>query len=122
MARENNNEIKNDVEDGTEYEYDDDIRERDISDKKGFLDGLKKKAETIKNKGVDLGKTTAKGAEGLGNKIDNVIDESMNTAKGLGTSKNETLDLIERLAKMKEDGILTEREFTEKKKELLEKI
>ena len=92
------------------------------SKKKGFLGNLKKKAETLKDKGMDLGKTTAKGAEGLGNKIDSAIDESVNAAKGLGTSKNETLDLIERLAKMKERGILTDKEFTEKKKDLLDKI
>lgn len=34
----------------------------------------------------------------------------------------ETLSLIEKLASMKESGVLTEEEFTEKKKELLEEI
>ncbi len=86
------------------------------------MDNLKKKAEIIKDKSVDLGKTTAKCAGDIGNKLDNVIDESVNVAKGLGTSKHDTLDLIERLAKMKESGILTEKEFTEKKKDLLDKI
>ena len=123
-SEDNDSRIKDDIEiyeDSTISDYDE-IRIGYKSDKKGFLDSLKKKAETIKDKSVDLGKTTARGAEDLGSKLDSAFDESVNAAKGLGTSKNETLDLIERLAMMKEKGILTEKEFAEKKKDLLEKI
>ena len=100
----------------------DEIREEYKSEKKGFLDNLKMKAEIIKDRSVDLGKTTAKGAEGLGIKIDSAIDDGVNAAKAARTSKDEILDLLERLAKMKERGILTEKEFAQKKKDLLEKI
>ena len=106
-----------------DYEGNDD--ETEISNqnkKKTFLDNLKRKTGEIKNHSWKIGKTTAKSAEELGNKIDNVIDESVNAAKNIGTSKNEILDLIERLAKMKDQGIITEQEFTKKKKDLLEKI
>ena len=92
------------------------------SKKKTFFDNLKRNTDEIKDQSWKIGKTTAKSAEELGNKIDSVIDESVNAAKSMGISKNETLDMIERLAKMKDQGILTEKEFAEKKKELLEKI
>lgn len=39
-----------------------------------------------------------------------------------GSNVEEILSLIERLSKMKEDGILTEEEFSDKKKKLLEEI
>ena len=110
-----------DPEDSVMSNYDE-IRMEYGSEKKGFLDNLKEKAEILKDKSVDLGKTTAKGAGDIGSKLDSAIDDSVNVAKGLGTSKHDTLDLIERLAKMKESGILTEKEFAEKKKDLLEKI
>ncbi|QMU54587.1 MAG: hypothetical protein GKS07_06670 [Nitrosopumilus sp.] len=124
MANEDNYETEDISENSDESiitNYDE-MREEYKSEKKGFLGNLKKKADTIKDKSVDLGKTTAKGAEGLGNKIDSMIDDGVSAAKAARTSKDEILDLLERLAKMKEKGILTEKEFTQKKKDLLEKI
>ena len=125
MANDDNDEIGQNEEkpenDSIISDYDE-IREEYMSEKKGFLNNLKKKAETIKDKSVDLGKSTAKGAEGLGSKIDSAIDDGVSAAKTARTSKNEILDLLERLAKMKERGILTEKEFSQKKKDLLEKI
>jgi len=37
-------------------------------------------------------------------------------------SKEDVLQLLEKLGELKKSGILTEKEFTEKKKELLSKI
>ena len=115
--------ISGDSEDCDDNDDYDDEMDRDARDKKKtFLDSLKKSADEIKDRSLKIGKTTAKNAEELGSKIDNAIDDGLSAAKGIGTSKNEILDLLERLARMKEQGILTEKEFAQKKKDLLEKI
>lgn len=94
--------------------------------KKGFLEFLAKKADEIKHQSIELGKIAAKEAEELGDKIDDAVDEGWDAAKKFkpkpSESKNEIIDLIERLAKLKDDGIITEKEFNAKKKDLLGKI
>ena len=94
--------------------------------KKGFLDNLAKKADELKDKSIELGKMAAREAGELGEKIDDAVDDGLDAAKKLkpqsSESKNETIDLIERLAKLKEQGIITEKEFNAKKKDLLDKI
>lgn len=94
--------------------------------KKGFLEYLAKKADEIKHQSIEIGKIAAKETEVLGDKIDDAVDDGWDAAKRLKPrsveSKNETIDLIERLAKLKEQGIITEKEFNAKKKDLLEKI
>ena len=94
--------------------------------KKGFFDNLVEKADELKDKSIELGKMAAKEAEELGDKIDDAVDDSWDEVKKLKPksteSKNETIDLIERLAKLKEQGIISEKEFNAKKKDLLDKI
>ena len=94
--------------------------------KKGFLDNLAKKADELKGKSIEIGKMAAKEAEELGEKIDDVVDDGFDAAKKLKSksseSKNDIIDLLERLAKLKEHGIINEKEFNAKKKDLLEKI
>ena len=94
--------------------------------KKGFLENIAKKADELKDKSIELGKMAAKEAEELGEKIDDAVDESWDEVKKLNPksyeSKNDTIDLIERLAKLKEQGIISEKEFNAKKKDLLDKI
>jgi len=94
--------------------------------KKGFLDSLAKKADELKDKSIELGKMAAKEAGELGERIDDVVDDGLDAAKKMrpqsSESKNETIDLIERLAKLKEQGIINEKEFNAKKKDLLDKI
>ena len=77
--------------------------------------------EKIKSAGAELMKSAQSGVA----KAAQSISESIPTASSTHTSKkqvDDTLSLIERLAKMKDDGILTEEEFAEKKKKLLEEI
>jgi len=99
---------------------------RGVLPKKGFFDNLAKKADEIKRQGMELGKIAAKEAGELGEKIDDAVDDGLDAAKKLkpqsSESKNEIVDLLERLASLKEQGILTEKEFTAKKKDLLNKI
>lgn len=94
--------------------------------KKGFLENIAKKADELKDKSIELGKMAAKEAEELGGKIDDVVDDSWDEVKKLKPksyeSKNDTIDLIERLAKLKDQGIINEKEFNAKKKDLLDKI
>jgi hypothetical protein len=94
--------------------------------KKGLLDILAKKAEDIKHQSIELGKIAAREAEVLGEKIDGAVDDGLDAAKKLkpksSESKSEMIDLLERLAKLKEQGIITEKEFNAKKKDLLSKI
>ena len=51
----------------------------------------------------------AKEAEELGEKIDDVMDDNWDEVKKLNPksyeSKNDTIDLIERLAKLKDQGV-----------------
>ena len=94
--------------------------------KKGFLENLTKKADELKDKSIKFGKMATKEAGELGDKIDDAIDDSWDAAKKLkqnsSESKNDTIDLLERLAKLKEQGIINEKEFNAKKKDLLDKI
>ena len=94
--------------------------------KKGFLEKLTKKADELKDKSMELGKIAAQGAEELGDKIDDAVDDGLDEVKKLkpksSESKNEIIDLIERLAKLKDQGIINEKEFNAKKKDLLGKI
>ena len=94
--------------------------------KKGLLDNLAKKADELKDKSIELGKMAAKEAGELGERIDGAVDDGLDAAKKMkfqsSESKNKTIDLIERLAKLKEQGIITEKEFNAKKKDLLDKI
>ena len=88
------------------HEYDKTTPIRGSLPKKGFFDILAKKADEIKDKSIELGKIAAREAEELGDKIDDVVDDSWEEVKKLKPksieSKNETIDLIERLAKLKE--------------------
>ena len=94
--------------------------------KKGFLENLAKKADELKDKSIELGKMAAKEAEEIGEKIDDAVDDSWDEVKKLKPksyeSKSDAIDLIERLAKLKEQGIINEKEFNAKKKDLLDKI
>lgn len=111
------------LENKQNYEYE---SPRGSLPKKGFLDNLAQKAEEIKRQSIELGKIAAREAGDLGEKIDDVVDEKWDAAKKFKPksfeSKSEIIDLLERLAKLKEQGVITEKEFNAKKKDLLNKI
>ena len=50
------------------------------------------------------------------------IQETVNAGKKLKTSKKENLEILEKLAKLKDAGIITAKEFQEKKKKILSNI
>ena len=94
--------------------------------KKGFLENLAQKADDIRRQSIELGKIAAREAEELGEKIDDAVDDGVDAAKKLkpksNDSRNEIIDLLERLAKLKDQGIISDKEFNAKKKDLLDKI
>jgi hypothetical protein len=127
MGQEENKDDQSEKEDLYEdTEMDESESPRGVLPKKGFFDNLAKKADEIKRQGMELGKIAAREAGELGEKIDDVVDDGLDAAKKLkpqsSESKNEIIDLLERLASLKEQGIITEKEFTAKKKDLLNKI
>lgn len=99
---------------------------RIISEKrKGFLESLANKADEIKRQSIDFGRMAAREAEEIGEKIEDTVENKIDATKKLkssNTSKNEILDLLERLAELKKHEVITEGEFNAKKKDLLDKI
>ena len=94
--------------------------------KRGFFQNLAKKADDIRRQGIELGKIAAREAEEFGEKIDDVVDDGWDEVKKLKPnsfeSRSESIGLLERLAKLKEQGIINDKEFNAKKKDLLDKI
>jgi len=58
----------------------------------------------------------------LKNTAKSKIQKTVNVAKNLKMSKKENLELLENLAKLKDAGIITVKEFKAKKKKILSKI
>jgi len=90
--------------------------------KKEIIQKLKAHAEVAKEKTQELksftqnrGAKTAKDLKIKGKKLSKSFSESMNTSE-----KN--LRTIEKLGKLNKKGIITNKEFNEKKKELLKRI
>ena len=94
--------------------------------KRDILEKLKKRAESAKRESVKLGKLTVRKGYGVGKKLKGSttkgISKSIQIAKTLGPSPMESLQLIEKLGKLKDSGLITEKEFQQKKKQLLKKI
>ena len=94
--------------------------------KRNILEELKRRAEITKRKSVNIGKITAsKGyqvSKKLKGKTTRGISKSIQIAKTLGPSSMESLQLIEKLGKLKEAGLITEKEFQQKKKQLFKNI
>jgi Short C-terminal domain len=98
-----------------------------------FFDKLKDTVTDAKATGEALSKVALeKGKEGLaagtelGKKASKrgveSIEKGITSAKKTLTSSDEIITLIERLGKLKDAGLITEKEFQAKKKELLDKI
>jgi len=98
-----------------------------------FFDKLKDTVTDAKATGEELSKVALeKGREGLsagaelGKKVSVKgaarLEKSIKSAKKSLSSSDEMITLIERLGKLRDVGLITEKEFQEKKKELLDKI
>ncbi len=101
--------------------------QRKKNKKKGDLfEKLKSKAIEAKETGSAFGKTAmGKGeivSKQLVDKGKQGFDKGKELAQNATTSSQDVIDLIEKLGKLKKSGLLTDKEFQEKKTELLAKL
>ena len=91
-----------------------------------YLESLKDRSQKIKEKGIEQEKKLKKQSPKFYRKIVNGFFNFFETLTGrikLGTQYgNASLELLEKLARLKELGIITEEEFTKKKKKILDRI
>ena len=82
--------------------------------------------EQAKRKGFKISETISNKRHNLSSKLKtkakSKIQKTVSVGKSLKTSKKENLELLENLARLKDAGIITSKEFQEKKKKLLSKI
>ena len=103
---------------------------------KAIQEGLKK-ADDVLDEAVELGEITAKQASKASKEFSDrarkesevfqkksleIINEGLSSAKKMGTNSQEDLKMLEKLGKLRKSGILTEKEFQEKKKKILSRI
>ena len=91
-----------------------------------IIEKLIKKADEARRTGMELSKIAAKQARIRGKILKESsakkIFESIKAAKRMTTSREEDLRMLERLGKLKKSGLITEKEFQTKKKEILKRI
>ncbi len=91
-----------------------------------FVEKLFQKADEARRTGFELGKIAAEQAQTQGRRLTKEgkkrFDESITAAKKLGSSGEESLKLLAELGKLKKAGLITEVEFQQKKKELLDRV
>ena len=82
--------------------------------------------EQAKSKGYSIGEKISIGHRNLSSTLKksakSTIQETVNAGKKLKTSKKENLEILEKLAKLKDAGIITAKEFQDKKKKILSNI
>ena len=82
--------------------------------------------EQAKRKGYSIGEKISIGHRNLSSTLkktaQSTIQETVNAGKKLKTSKKENLEILEKLAKLKDAGIITAKEFQDKKKKILSNI
>ena len=92
----------------------------------GFLGKISEKAGKARNKGLELGKIAAEEASRVGEDVakkgKKKIEKGISNAKKMASSSEQNIELLEKLADLKEKGIITQKEFDQKKKEILKKI
>jgi polyhydroxyalkanoate synthesis regulator phasin len=79
-------------------------------------------ATQAKKTSTELRKKAEKEGEILKKKGKEKINESIMAAKAAATSAEDDLKTLEKLGKLKKSGIITEKEFQEKKKKILARI
>ena len=98
----------------------------DAKNTKQVIDKLKVQTELAKQKSTLIKKiATEKGTE-IGSRLvkqaSDTVSHGVSSAKKMTYSPEKSLDLLEKLAGLKKKGIITQKEFEEKKKEILKKI
>ncbi|MFQ6025046.1 MAG: SHOCT domain-containing protein [Nitrosopumilaceae archaeon] len=91
-----------------------------------YLDDLKKKADDAKLVGFELSKIAAETGPKLGKELVKMgrerLEETLAAARLAALSPKHNLELLEQLGKLKKSGIISQKEFEKKKKEILNRI
>jgi hypothetical protein len=89
-------------------------------------DVTRQKSEEIikhaKKKGYDISEKIAARGSVLGYKLKNKTKSAIKSGKNLKSSSSKNLDLLKKLGDLQKAGIITNKEFQEKKKKFLSKI
>ena len=93
-------------------------------------DVTKQKSEEIikqaKKKGFEVSEKIAKKGESIGTKLRNTtksgVKKGITVTKNIKTPTEKNLEVLEKLGELKKKGIITNKEFQEKKKKILSKI
>lgn len=89
-------------------------------------DVTRQKSEEIikhaKKKGYDISEKIAARGSILGSKLKKKTKSAIKSGKNLKTSSSKNLDLLKKLGDLQKAGIITKKEFEEKKKKILSKI
>jgi len=89
-------------------------------------DVTRQKSEEIikhaKKKGYDISEKIAARGSILGSKLKKKTKSAIKSGKNLKTSSSKNLDLLKKLGDLQKAGIITNKEFQEKKKKILSKI
>ncbi len=103
---------------------------------KALQEGVKK-ADEVLDDAVDLGKISAKQAARKSKELRNQvkkerkslqkrgskkISEGISAAKNIGSNPHDDLKTLKKLGELRDNGILTEKEFQTKKKKILDRI
>ena len=101
-----------------------------------LLEGVRK-ADEVLEEAVELGAMTTKQASKISKEIQNKaikekkaiekkgvkkINKGIAAAKNVTSNKQDDLAVLEKLAKLKKTGVITDKEFQAKKKKILERI
>lgn len=91
-----------------------------------FVERLFQKAYEARKAGLELSKLAAEQSQIYGKRLTTEgkkrLDESIAAARKMSSSGQESLRLLEELGKLKKEGVITDAEFKQKKKELLERV
>jgi len=91
-----------------------------------IIEKLIKKADEAKRTGLELSKIVSEQAQIHGKRLkkegSKKIDKGISVAKKIASSREDDLNTLERLAKLRKSGTLTEKEFREKKKQILARL
>jgi len=103
---------------------------------KALQEGVKK-ADEVLDDAVELGLMTAKQASKTSKELGNQakkerkelqkrglkkINEGISAAKNVTSNTKEDLEILKKLGKLRDNGIITEKEFQTKKKKILDRI
>ena len=91
-----------------------------------FLDKLFESVDDAKKKGQKIGKLTKirgiKLSQRVKSRAKKTVSKKITKAKWMIRSSNDNVELIKKLGELKKAGIITNKEFQVKKKQLLDKI